>query len=283
MPGPRRAGQHGNGQADVRPAPRPDRLPARPDGRSGSSAHDEIPGRADHREPAGRRRRRDPGARGGGHRTTRCFDEANAVGFPCQAVVDPADAHCSTRRTSPWWCASIAPHPRPLEQGAAALQAGIPVVEAGPDCWTPTGLADGPAGRRRRRRLRGGGRLGLAELRGGSCALVDPTFAAAGVARDDVTCTIDTSGLDLNVRTALPVPVTTGVRQALAVRVLDAVPVPATPTARSGCRSACRPERSGPSAAVRPRDKGTFGSAAWARPYVRHRRIGRSWQREVTR
>jgi hypothetical protein len=161
-----------------------------------------------------------------GHRTTRCFDEANAVGFPCRAVVDPADCPLLdppdvalvVRR-------HIATHPRPLEQGAScALRAGIPVVEAGPELLDPYGPwltarldADVVAG------CEAAADSALAELRGRIMRLVDPTFAAAGVARDDVTCTIDTSGPDLNVHFAVPVPVTTGVRQALAVRVLDAV------------------------------------------------------------
>ena len=139
MPGPRRAGRARWSSCDVRPAA-PDRLPARPDGRSGSSAHDEI---LDVLiiERRGRRRRRDPGARGGGHRTTRCFDEANAVGFPCRAVVDPADTPARPAGRRPGGAPAHRRASPPLEQGAScALRAGIPVVESGgPSCWTPTG------------------------------------------------------------------------------------------------------------------------------------------------
>ena len=63
----------------------------------------------------------------------------------------------------------------------------------------------------------------LGELRREILRLVAPVLLAAGVAADRAMCRLEPEATRLNVRFDLPVSVSPRVRQALAVRVLDAV------------------------------------------------------------
>jgi hypothetical protein len=63
----------------------------------------------------------------------------------------------------------------------------------------------------------------LGELRREVLRRAGPTLATAGIPVDRAECRIETETMRLHVRFDLPVAVTPGVQQALAVRVLDAV------------------------------------------------------------
>ena len=63
----------------------------------------------------------------------------------------------------------------------------------------------------------------LAELRREILRLAAPVLLAAGIAADRTVCRLEPEATQLHVRFDLPVTVPPGVRQALAVRVLDAV------------------------------------------------------------
>jgi hypothetical protein len=63
----------------------------------------------------------------------------------------------------------------------------------------------------------------LGELRREVLRRAGPTLATAGIPVDQAECRIETETMRLHVRFDLPIAVTPGVKQALAVRVLDAV------------------------------------------------------------
>ncbi len=161
-----------------------------------------------------------------GHHTITCFESQTGTGFPCRAVVDPAD--CPLKRQPDVALLvrpQIALRPDPLEQGAScALRAGVPLVEAGPahlDPYEPwlSGRVDGDVVAA----CEAASDAALDTLRRRILGLVRPLLAAADIAPCDLSCRIEPRGSALHVRFDLPMAVGPGVRQALAVRVLDAV------------------------------------------------------------
>lgn len=162
-----------------------------------------------------------------GHRTTTCRTEEDGRSFPCRAVVDPddcalldyPDAALLVRRR-------VALQPGPLEHGAScALRAGVPLVEDGPvpldpyEPWLAGRVVDGDVAGA----CEAASAAALDALRQRIFRLVRPTLTAADVSVADVSCQIEPRGSELHVRFDIPAPMSTGVCQALAVRVLDAV------------------------------------------------------------
>jgi hypothetical protein len=165
-----------------------------------------------------------------GHHTVSCYLEDDGAGPLCRAVADPADcplllhpdvALLVRRR--------VARRPGGLEQGAScALRAGVPLVEAGPaplDPYEPwlAGRVEGGDGGAVVVACEAASASALDALRRRILRLVGPALAAAGVAGPDVGCRIEPRGPALHVRFDLPAAASAGLRQALAVRVLDAV------------------------------------------------------------
>jgi hypothetical protein len=163
-----------------------------------------------------------------GHHTISCHGEADAAWPLCRAVADPADcplllhpdvALLVRRR--------VAVRPGGLEQGATcALRAGVPLVEAGPAPLDP--YEPWLAGRVEPNGdvvacCEAASASALDVLRRRILHLVRPALAAAGVAGPEVGCRIDPRGAALHVHFDVPAAVGPGLRQALAVRVLDAV------------------------------------------------------------
>jgi hypothetical protein len=162
-----------------------------------------------------------------GHRVHRCHDEASR-GFPCQGLLDPGscpvDGHIDVALAVRH---RISPAPTALEDGLrCAIRAGVPVVEEGPEILDP--FAPWIA-----RRLDAGDDLVAACADAAQSAFeplhrnittrIAALLASVAIAPDDVRCHIDHDGDRLDVHLALPVAVTRGLEQALAVRVLDAV------------------------------------------------------------
>jgi hypothetical protein len=160
-----------------------------------------------------------------GHTVATCYDDDSA-GFPCRGLVDPAacpligqpDVALVVRDR-------VAPRPMPLEGGVVcALRAGLPVVESGPaplDPYAPWLSA----------RVEGdvvaacedANAAALGALSRRILGLTAPILAGADVPPGRARCDVEPDGLGLRVRFALPHPVATRVRHALAVRVLDAL------------------------------------------------------------
>jgi hypothetical protein len=160
-----------------------------------------------------------------GHRVHRCHDEGSH-GFPCRGVLDlaecplngPIDVAVRDR---------INPRPTRLEDGVrCAIRASIPIVEEGTeilDPYTPW-ISE---------RVRHGADVVAACLRVTSgeleplCSSIHERIAAlltsVAIDRERVRCRIEATGHRLDVHLDLPVAVTRGMEQALAVRVLDAV------------------------------------------------------------
>jgi hypothetical protein len=173
---------------------------------------------------------------GEGHRVHRCHQPGEAA-FPCVGLADPdacpldhtIDVTLLVRR-------GIHPRPAPAEDGArCAIRAGIPIVEDGSSVFDPfepwvarrvgphddvvaecLAAADG-----RFDGLRTDIRERIARL-----------AAVAGVSANEITCRIEPMGHDLQVDLFVPVPVERPVRQAMAVRVLDAVHAAGRPYGR---------------------------------------------------
>jgi hypothetical protein len=160
-----------------------------------------------------------------GHHVQRCHDE-DGPGFPCRGVIEASECPLARHTDVALLVRSrVAPRPTPLEQGATcAIRAGVPLVEAGPDALDPfehwlaarvdhdvVAACEAASG------------AALVELRREILRLVAPVLLAAGIAADRAMCRLEPEATRLNVRFDLPVSVTPLVRQALAVRVLDAV------------------------------------------------------------
>jgi hypothetical protein len=160
-----------------------------------------------------------------GHHVQRCYDD-DSLGFPCRGVIDPAE--CPLARHSDVALlvrGRVAPRPTELEQGAScALRAGVPLVEDGPVALDPFGpwlaarvdedvvttceaVSDTAPGELRREILR----------------LAAPIFFSAAIPANQARCRIEPQATRLHVRFDLPVAVAPRVKQALGVRVLDAV------------------------------------------------------------
>jgi hypothetical protein len=160
-----------------------------------------------------------------GHVVTTCYDD-DSDGFPCRGLLDPAacplngqpDVALVVRHR-------VAPHPKPLEGGVVcALRAGVPVVESGPaplDPYEPwlTARVDGDVVAA----CEHASSAALDALGRRILGLTTPILTGAGVPPGSATCHVEPDGLGLHVRFALPGAVSTRVRHALAVRVLDAL------------------------------------------------------------
>jgi hypothetical protein len=160
-----------------------------------------------------------------GHHVLRCHDE-DSPGFPCRGVIDAAQCPLA-------WHTDVAllvrgrvtPRPTALEQGATcAIRAGVPLVEAGPaaldpfERWLVARVDDDVVAT-----CEAASDAALGELRLEILRLVAPVLFAAGIAADRTVCRLEPGDTRLNVRLDLPVTVSPAVRQALGVRVLDAV------------------------------------------------------------
>jgi hypothetical protein len=160
-----------------------------------------------------------------GHHVQRCYDE-DSSGFPCRGVVDAAQCPLARHTDVALLVRSrVAPHPTALEQGVTcAIRAGIPFVEAGPaaldpfELWLTARVDDDVVAT-----CEAACDAALGELRREILRLVAPVLFAAGIAADRAACRLRPEATCLNVRFDLPVSVSSAVRQALAVRVLDAV------------------------------------------------------------
>jgi hypothetical protein len=162
-----------------------------------------------------------------GHRVHRCYDKG-AKGFPCRGILDPAacplessiDVALVVRR-------HINPRPTRLEDGVrCAIRAGVPIVEDGTevlDPYTPW-IAQrlGPhADVVQACRLAASG--GLEPLYTKIHERIAALLTSVAIDPASIRCRIEPSGHRLDVHLELPVVVTRGMEQALAVRVLDAV------------------------------------------------------------
>lgn len=161
-----------------------------------------------------------------GHRVHRCH-ELGAASFPCRGVVDPSDCPLE----GPVDVALLVrhhvhPQPSPLEDGVAcALKAGVPVVEEGPGILDPydpwiTGRVEGTSVVQACEAAVAAAFQPLVDDVLARCGLV---FGTAGIDATQVTCRMELAWPRLLVHLDIPGPVTRGVREALAVRALDAV------------------------------------------------------------
>lgn len=162
-----------------------------------------------------------------GHRVRRCHDE-DSPGFPCRGVIDPADCPLAAHADVALLVRDrVAPRPTALEQGATcAIRAGVPLVEAGPTALDPYepwlagrvgATADVVAA------CEAACDASLGELHREILRLCAPTLFAAGIAIHHADCRIHRESAGLLVQFTLPIPIGTAVKQALAVRVVDAV------------------------------------------------------------
>ncbi len=161
-----------------------------------------------------------------GHRVHRCH-ELGQPRFPCRGVVDPKDCPLE----GPIDVALVVrhhvhPQPSSLEDGVScALKAGIPVVEEGPsilDPYDPWITA----------RVEGQSVVTACEeavekayepLAADVLSRCSKVLGAAGLDLAKTTCRIELAWPRLLVHLEVPGSVTRGIREALAVRALDAV------------------------------------------------------------
>jgi hypothetical protein len=160
-----------------------------------------------------------------GHHVFRCYDD-DTNGFPCLGVIDPAECPLA-RRTDVALLVRlrVAPRPSALEQGATcAIRAGVPLVEAGPEPldpfepWLAARVDDNVVAT-----CEAASDTAIGELRREILRLVAPILFSAGIVTSQALCRIEPEATRLHVQFDLPAAVTTAVKQALAVRVLDAV------------------------------------------------------------
>ena len=160
-----------------------------------------------------------------GHHVQLCYDEDDP-GFPCRGVIDPTQCPLARHADVALLVRSrVAPHPTALEHGATcAIRAGVPLVEAGPaaldpfEDWLAARVDDDVVAT-----CEAASDAALGELRREILRLVGPVLFTAGVTAARTMCRLELEATRLNVRFDLPVTVSPAVRQALAVRVLDAV------------------------------------------------------------
>lgn len=161
-----------------------------------------------------------------GHRVHRCH-EAGQPAFPCRGVVEPSDCPLE----GPIDVALVVrhhvhPQPSPLEDGVScALRIGVPVVEEGPgildpyEPWITTRVQGTSVAEACEQAVE----LGYQPLVDDILRRCSVLFSSAGIDRLAVGCHIELAWPRLIVHLEVPGPVTQGVREALAVRALDAV------------------------------------------------------------
>jgi hypothetical protein len=163
-----------------------------------------------------------------GHRTTTCHPAEAKAAFPCRAVIDPSDCPLNARPAVALLVRDGTAAPGAREQGAScAIRAGIPLVEAGPSALDPygpwlAGRVEGDDGDVVAA-CEAARTAALGALRRRILTLVRPGLAAARITMADVTCRIEPRGMGLHVDFDIVGAVPRGLRQALAVRTLDAV------------------------------------------------------------
>lgn len=162
-----------------------------------------------------------------GHRVRRCHDE-DSSGFPCRGVIDPSDCPLAAHADVALLVRDrVAPRPTALEQGATcAIRTGVPLVEAGPTALDPyepwlSGRVEAAADVVAQCEAACDASLG--ELHREILRLCVPTFFAAGMPARQAVCRVQREATGLRVEFILPMPISAAVKQALAVRVLDAV------------------------------------------------------------
>ena len=165
------------------------------------------------------------GLEGAGHQVHRCHDD-DSHGFPCRGVIDPAgcplarhmDVALLVRRR-------VTPRPTALEHGATcAIRADVPVVEDGPATLDPyepwvAARVDGDVVAA----CEAATDAALDDLRREILHMATPILSGAGIPTNQALCHIDMETTRLGVRFDLPVTVAPTVKQALAVRALDAL------------------------------------------------------------
>ncbi|MFL6204426.1 MAG: hypothetical protein ACJ739_03675 [Acidimicrobiales bacterium] len=162
-----------------------------------------------------------------GHRVHRCHEPGEDP-FPCAGMVDP-DACPLDQAIDVALLVRRGVHPRPTatEDGVrCAIRAGVPIVEDGSDFYDPfdpwvarrvgphddlIAACEAAADRR------------FDELRTLIRHRIVRLAAAAGTSANEVTSRIEPTGHDLQVDLYVTVPLDARMRQAMGVRVLDAV------------------------------------------------------------
>jgi len=160
-----------------------------------------------------------------GHHVHRCYDD-DSLGFPCRAVVDPAECPLARHTDVALLVRGrVAPRPTELEQGAScALRAGVPLVEQGPDAldpfepWLAARVDESVVAT-----CEAASDAALGELRREILRLAAAILSNAEIPASRARCRVEPGATRLRVRFDLPAAVAPGVKQALAVRVLDAV------------------------------------------------------------
>ncbi len=158
-----------------------------------------------------------------GHNVHRCH-EPGSSGFPCTEISSPGSCPLDAGIDVTLLVRRVAPHPTGLEQGVScALRAGVPVIEDGPTILDPyephlSGRVTGDVVTA----CEDAADRGWEPLRE---VILDRTagmLADAGIARDEVEVAFHRRGADLRIELTGP-PTTNPIRQALGVRVLDAL------------------------------------------------------------
>lgn len=159
----------------------------------------------------------------GGHRVHRCFQPGDR-GFPCTGVTDPAACPIDRGVDVALLVRShVAPRPTAFERGVScAIRAGVPVVEDGPailDPFSPwlTARSDGDAAKASLDAVQ----KSFASLRNDIAGYTARLLSAAGIDPAVIQCRIELQFPRFHVHLSPSIEKT--LRQALAVRVLDAV------------------------------------------------------------
>jgi len=141
-----------------------------------------------------------------GHHVHRCYDDSRD--FPCRGVIDP-DGCALARHTDVAIC---------------AIGAGAPLVETGPGgldphgAWTAVRAGDDVVAT-----CEAPSEATLDMLRREILRLAAPVLFGAGILTEQTWCRLEPMATRLRVDFDLPITVAPAVKQALGVRVLDAV------------------------------------------------------------
>ena len=158
-----------------------------------------------------------------GHRVHRCH-EPGANGFPCMEITSSGSCPVESGVDVALLVRRVAPHPTHLEQGVSCvLRAGVPVIEDGPTILDPfepylSGRVTGDVVAA----CEEAADNGWEPLRETILDRAAGVLAGAGIDRDDIVVSFHREGTSLRIDLAGP-PLTTATRQALGVRVLDAL------------------------------------------------------------